>query len=171
MKDGPKGLRARRVCARVCGLGGWGGIVKCLTIEEHPTDTTPLISPIWRLNPHSYITPCPPQGTLTPSTPNTPSSTTHDALHPHPVGRLWDKKREVALLQLGHRAGPDHRACDHVRGAEGGRRVVSLVSPPCVMTAMLPSLTPLPLEPGLPRGIDGALKNHPHRKRFCQQGP
>lgn len=92
-------------CVHVC--VGWGGIMKCLTIEEHPTDSTPLISPIWKLNPPSYITPSPPQGTLTPSTPNTPSSTTRDAIHPHPVGRLWEK-REVAL-SFGHRAGPDRR--------------------------------------------------------------
>lgn len=40
MKDDPKGLRARKVCSCVCGLGRGG----CLTIEEPDTDTTPLTS-------------------------------------------------------------------------------------------------------------------------------
>lgn len=90
MKDGPKGLRVRRVC--VC-VGG--DIMKCFTIEVHDTETTPLTSPIWRLNPPSHVTPSPPQGTLTPSTPNASSSTTNTSIHPHLVGSLGKTGRAL----------------------------------------------------------------------------
>lgn len=101
-------------------------------------------------------------------------------LSPTPC-RQFRGKREAAparscLLQVKHGAGFNYRAklsdnmSPNVITWTAQKEVEELAFParwrPCCHHSLLCLRSW-----GLPEGIDGALKNHPHRKRFCQQGP